>query len=100
MGFHGNIAKDDQTAIDESRRFGPWLHTVDKDPRTAIDDLLPRLLIGSPETLRRRVQEYIDAGCSHFNLIWTTAGRELEKMRLWAQEIIAPLKRLSPGTPS
>jgi len=97
LGFHGNIAKDDQTAIDEARRFGPWLNTVDKDPRTAIDDLLPRLMIGSPETLARRVKEYIEAGCSHFNLIWTDAGREIEKMRLWAQEIIAPLKSLSPG---
>ena len=96
--FHGNIAKDDATAVDEARRFGPWLNTVDKDPRTAIDDLLPRLMIGSPEALARRVQEYIDAGCGHFNLIWTNAGKELDKMRLWAKEIIEPFKQLSPGT--
>lgn len=98
IGFHGNIAKDDATAIDEARRFGPWLNTVDKDPRTAIDDLLPRLMIGSPDTLARRVQEYIEAGCSHFNIIWTNAGTEIEKMRLWAKEIIEPLQSLQPGS--
>ncbi len=98
LTFHGNIANDDATAIDEARRFGPWLSTLDKDPRTAIGDLLPRLLVGSPRTLRERVAAYTAAGCGLFIFILTNVGREVEKMRLWAKEVMEPLRGLTPGT--
>jgi alkanesulfonate monooxygenase SsuD/methylene tetrahydromethanopterin reductase-like flavin-dependent oxidoreductase (luciferase family) len=96
--FHGNIARDDATAIEEARPFGPWLSTVDKDPRTAIEALLPRLIIGGPETCYKRVKAYIEAGCTQVNIIFTNAGREFEKMQLWAEHVIKPLKGLTVNT--
>jgi alkanesulfonate monooxygenase SsuD/methylene tetrahydromethanopterin reductase-like flavin-dependent oxidoreductase (luciferase family) len=103
--FHGNIAKDDRTAVEEARRFGAWLAstpyataTEGEQLETDVTNLLDKLLVGSPETVYYRLKEYIEAGASHFNMIFTCAGTEIEKMRLFGSEIICALKGLAPGT--
>jgi alkanesulfonate monooxygenase SsuD/methylene tetrahydromethanopterin reductase-like flavin-dependent oxidoreductase (luciferase family) len=58
-----------------------------------VDDIqfaLDRHIIGSVDDVRRRVEEFVEAGVTHFELklIYPTLDRFEEQMALWAERII------------
>jgi len=64
-------------------------HTYERD----VDDVqfaLDRHIIGSVDDVRRRVEEFIEAGVRHFELkfLYPALDDLLEQMHLWAEEIL------------
>lgn len=64
-------------------------HTYERD----VDDIsfaLDRHIIGSVDDVRRRVDEFVEAGVRHFELklIYPTMDVLMAQMELWAEEII------------
>jgi len=55
-------------------------------------DLEQEFLIGTPETVRRRVQAYVDLGVSHF-MLWFMDFPSLDGMRLFAREVMPHFAR-------
>jgi hypothetical protein len=58
-----------------------------------VDDIqfaLDRHIFGSVEDVRRRVDEFIDAGVEHFELkfLYATIDELIDQMNLWAEEIL------------
>lgn len=92
------IAVEKLTAISRSRddaleRALPTVrqssHTYERD----VDDVqfaLDRHIIGSVDDVRRRVDEFIEAGVRHFELkfLYPTLDDLLAQMSLWAEEIL------------
>src|SRR5262245_43038704 len=56
-------------------------------------DLEAEFLIGTPDVVARRVQEYVDLGVGHF-MLWFMDFPSLDGMRLFAHEV---LPRWRPG---
>ncbi len=63
--------------------------TYERDVDT-IQFALDRHIIGSVDDVRRRVEEFVEAGVRHFELklIYPSMEKQLEQMELWAKEII------------
>ncbi|MBI2185186.1 MAG: TIGR03619 family F420-dependent LLM class oxidoreductase [Thaumarchaeota archaeon] len=54
------------------------------------DDFRYRSLIGAPDDIIKRIQEYVDAGVTHFELLFGTSTLEeyLQRIKLFAKEVI------------
>ncbi len=108
------VADTDEEAIDQACIYKPrfmqaqidhytphitdWEHTKGYEAwkriwegiesRTKPEGIIPWTewqLIGSPETVRRKVQLFVDAGFNHFLLFFATPGVPLEVRQEWAR---------------
>jgi len=92
------IAVEKLTVIDRDRdaamaRALPTVETSSKTYERDIDRIqfaLDRHIFGSVEDVQRRVEEFVDAGVTHFELkfIYPTMDELTRQMELWAEEIL------------
>jgi probable F420-dependent oxidoreductase len=71
----------------------PTIRTSSESYERDVDDIqfaLDRHIFGSVEDVRRRVDEFVEAGVRHFELklIYASMDELYEQMELWAQEIM------------
>ncbi len=62
------------------------------EKRTRADGIVPWCrwqLVGSPETVRQRLREYLDVGFNHVILHFSTPGIPVEVRRRWARRFAA-----------
>jgi len=88
------IARDRETALE---RASPTVRTSSLTYERDVDDLqfaLDRHIFGSVDDVKRRVEEFVEAGVTHFELklIYPTLDDLVAQMALWAEEIL-PLYR-------
>jgi len=88
------IARDRETALE---RAAPTVRTSSLTYERDVDDLqfaLDRHIFGSVDDVKRRVEEFVEAGVTHFELklIYPTLDDLVAQMALWAEEIL-PLYR-------
>lgn len=81
------IAETDSAAVERSRATLATLtqgFTVRSD-----DDVRATTLIGSPGTIRRRIDAFVDAGVDHFELkfIYHSIGQLIEQLDLFSREV-------------
>jgi alkanesulfonate monooxygenase SsuD/methylene tetrahydromethanopterin reductase-like flavin-dependent oxidoreductase (luciferase family) len=92
------IAVEKLTVIDTDRdaamaRALPTIETSSKTYERDIDRIqfaLDRHIFGSVADVHRRVEEFVAAGVTHFELkfIYPTIGELTRQMELWANEIL------------
>jgi probable F420-dependent oxidoreductase len=92
------VAVEKLTAIARNRddalaRALPTVRTSSMTYERDVDDIqfaLDRHIFGSVDDVRRRVDEFIDAGVEHFELkfLYATIDELLDQMTLWAEEIL------------
>jgi probable F420-dependent oxidoreductase len=92
------IAVEKLTVIDQDRdaamtRALPTVETSSKTYERDIDRIqfaLDRHIFGSVSDVQRRVEEFVDAGVTHFELkfIYPTMDELTRQMELWADEIL------------
>jgi alkanesulfonate monooxygenase SsuD/methylene tetrahydromethanopterin reductase-like flavin-dependent oxidoreductase (luciferase family) len=92
------VAVEKLTAIARNRddalaRALPTVKTSSMTYERDVDDIqfaLDRHIFGSVEDVRRRVDEFIDAGVEHFELkfLYATIDELIDQMNLWAEEIL------------
>jgi probable F420-dependent oxidoreductase len=92
------IAVEKLTAISRSReealeRALPTVRTSSNTYERDVDDIqfaLDRHIFGSVDDVKRRVEEFVEAGVTHFELkfVYPTIDDLLAQMQLWAEEII------------
>ncbi len=93
-----NIAVEKLAAIGRTRDDAlklalPTIRESSKSYERDVDDMqfaLDHHIIGSVDDVRRRVDEFIEAGVDHFELkiIYPNLGSMFEQMALWSKEII------------
>jgi probable F420-dependent oxidoreductase len=88
------IARDRETALE---RAAPTIRTSSLTYERDVNDLqfaLDRHIFGSVDDVKRRVEEFVEAGVTHFELklIYPTLDDLVAQMTLWAEEIL-PLYR-------
>jgi probable F420-dependent oxidoreductase len=93
-----SIAVEKLTVIDRDRdaaisRALPTVETSSKTYERDIDRMqfaLDRHIFGSVSDVQRRVEEFVDAGVTHFELkfIYSTMDELTRQMELWAEEIL------------
>jgi probable F420-dependent oxidoreductase len=84
------IAKDRDTALE---RALPTVRQSSMTYERDVDDMqfaLDRHIFGSVDDVRRRVQEFVDAGVTHIELkmLYSTIDELLEQMALYAESVI------------
>jgi probable F420-dependent oxidoreductase len=92
------IAVEKLTVIDRDRdaamaRALPTVETSSQTYERDVDQIqfaLDRHIFGSVEDVQRRVEEFVDAGVTHFELkfIYPTMDELTRQMELWAEEIL------------
>jgi probable F420-dependent oxidoreductase len=97
-GSEITIAVEKLTAISRNRddalaRALPTVRTSSTTYERDVDDIqfaLDRHIFGSVEDVRRRVDEFVEAGVEHFELkfLYATMDELIDQMVLWAEEII------------
>jgi probable F420-dependent oxidoreductase len=101
------IARDRDSALE---RALPTVHASRNTYERDVDDLqfaMDRHIFGSVDDVRRRVQEFVDAGVTHFELklLYSSIDELVEQMQLWAETIMpefrdaAPSAQIPSGTP-
>jgi probable F420-dependent oxidoreductase len=83
------IAKTREEAME---RALPTVKTSSKTYERDVDDMqfaLDRHIFGSVDDVRKRIQEFIDAGVTHFELklLYSSIDQMEEQMQLWAETI-------------
>lgn len=84
------------TREEAERRYDAFLssqsvfHKREDSTRLHVDTFRERSLVGSPDDIIRRIQEYVDAGITYFELLFasSTLDEFLKRMKLFAKEII------------
>jgi probable F420-dependent oxidoreductase len=84
------IALDRDVAM---HRALPTIKESSKTYERDVDDLsfaIDRHIFGSVDDVRKRVQEFVDAGVTHFELklLYSTMDELVDQMTLWAEHII------------
>jgi hypothetical protein len=92
--FHTVIARDLDKAMDLAL---PTVHTSSNAYERNVDEIqfaLDRHIFGSAADVKRRVDEFVKAGTTHFELkfIYRNMDELTEQMGLWMEEIV-PLYR-------
>lgn len=79
------IAEDDETASNRAER---WREERGGKPE---DSDWKFAIKGSPDTCRKRIEAYVDAGVTHFTLLFADAPT-LEPLRLFAEEVMPQVR--------
>lgn len=84
------IAEDRDVALE---RALPTVRTSSNTYERDVDDMtfaLERHIFGSVDDVRRRVQEFVDAGVTHFELklLYSSLDEMEDQMRLWAERVV------------
>ncbi len=98
LGIEVYVSIDEESSKAKKNAIGTFSAsrgTYERD--MTLEELEKVSLIGSPGEIRDKVQAYIGAGVSHFEIkfIYPTIDRMLEMMSLFSEEVLQKFSRIT-----
>ncbi len=91
LGIEVYVSIDQDSSTAKKNAIGTFQASRGTYEREMTLEFLEKVsLIGSPEEIRKKIREYVDAGVSHFEVkfIYPTIERLLEMMALFSKEVL------------
>ena len=87
VGFYGCCTRDKEKIRHEVEKVAPYF-AIHHDMDLSLEDVAEKTLIGTPEDITRRLQQFLDIGVNHFIVKHLPFNEEVSSVQMFGEEVI------------